>query len=517
MRSGRQGYLWPPASHLLAGAVFSLCTLAAAGGFFASCDDIGDLPPDGSGGAGTSGAGGAGGSAGAGGEGGAGGSAAACELSAIGTDGLNTLERSLRDVMVAAQFEKTIDFGPAATETCPNAPYCKKTPTAYMPNVDMAVIAFEDGCAPAFANVMLSRDFPEGRVNSIDLATLDVTGVRFRRWDQARWDGGTYDSNGMLITPKGWTADPLLTDGDDVVPGLSGVDFFIPYPASSFKVLVAVKILELSDQGAISIDDAYTYNNITRTLRKWMEEMITHSDNDSTRALIKHLHELGEINHLNTLMADLGLRTLQVNGTSAQTGGLWNPGLIHMGAWDTARLLWLLDADAPVPAWKIASSGKAVNAQFMSETSKQVLYDFLAEQGWHEVLSTTALCGIAKTNKGIPALLPARWVAPDGSVNVAGNSMSDNADPCNAEAEVFFAHKTGLTLNFGSAAGIVKGIPGKANRHYIISFFSNLGYRYTDEDKESGPNPCYGLGICYTQRIPAMARALDEALKGALE
>ena len=36
-------------------------------------------------------------------------------------------------------------------------------------------------------------------------------------------------------------------------------------------------------------------------------------------------------------MAPVTERTLQVNGTSAQTGGIWQPGQIHMTALDTAR------------------------------------------------------------------------------------------------------------------------------------------------------------------------------------
>ena len=80
-----------------------------------------------------------------------------------------------------------------------------------------------------------------------------------------------------------------------------------------------------------------------------------------------------------------------------------------------------------------------------------------------------------------------------------------------------FAHKTGLTENFGSDAGIVRGIPGRARRHYIVSFFSNLGYRYTDADKASDADPCRNLGICYTQRIAALGSAIDAALRAALE
>ena len=43
-----------------------------------------------------------------------------------------------------------------------------------------------------------------------------------------------------------------------------------------------------------------------------------------------------------------------------------------------------------------------------------------------------------------------------------------------------FGHKTGLTFNYGSNAGIVRSLPGEPPRRYVISFISSLGYRYTD-------------------------------------
>jgi hypothetical protein len=100
---------------------------------------------------------------------------------------------------------------------------------------------------------------------------------------------------------------------------------------------------------------------------------------------------------------------------------------------------------------------------------------------------------------------------------VEGIALTSDVKPCNDAATVFFDHKTGLTFNYGSDAGIVHGRPGKAKRHYIMAFFSNLGYRYTDADKLNGPHPCFNLGICYTQRIPSMAAKLDVALAKYLE
>jgi hypothetical protein len=81
---------------------------------------------------------------------------------------------------------------------------------------------------------------------------------------------------------------------------------------------------------------------------------------------------------------------------------------------------------------------------------------------------------------------------------------------------VVFGHKTGLTFNYGSDAGIVRSLPGKPDRRYIISFIASLGYRYVDPAFASARSyPCYEPvgAICYTQRIPAMARHVDDYLR----
>jgi hypothetical protein len=187
-----------------------------------------------------------------------------------------------------------------------------------------------------------------------------------------------------------------------------------------------------------------------------------------------------------------------------------------MSAWDTARLLWLLDPDAPAPSWR-APGGGPVEQGFLGAASKAKLLSLLGEQAYHDVLSTTLLCGVPRTAPGIPALLPERWITAEGRPALEGTALTSDVRPCNAAAQVTFAHKTGLTLNFGSDAGIVRGIAGRALRHYIVAFFSNLGHRYTDPDKADGPNPCEALGICYTARIGALGAAIDAAVAGAVE
>jgi hypothetical protein len=420
-----------------------------------------------------------------------------CTLSATGPDGQTGLDRALRGALERARFDQVIDLGPEGGPP-------RRAPIARRPSVDVAVIAFPEGCPPAFADAMISRDFEGVHTSRFDPATLAVKGVRFRRWDQDRWDGDA-------------PPEPF-TEADDVVPpraGEAAIDFTVPYPASNFKLLVAAKILELAARGDLRLDDLFSHGKRSRSLRAWMADMITVSDDDSTQALVRALHAMGEAEKINELFERLGLSTLQMHDTSKTTGRSWHPGKFHMSAWDTARLLWLLDPDAPPPAWK-APGGAPVDRGFIGAESRRMLLGFMSEQAYQDVLGTAGLCGVPKTSRGIPALLPERWI-PDERNGGDRSARAPDIRACNAAARVTFAHKTGLTHNFGSDAGIVRGIPGRARRHYIIAFFSNLGHRYTDADKASGPNPCEELGICYTQRIAALGAAVDAALAAAMD
>jgi hypothetical protein len=447
-----------------------------------------------------------------------------CPLGEADADGTTPLARALRDALEATHFDRVIDL---ASPPAGDASIARARPPriAHRPSADVAVIAFPEGCPPAFASVMTSREIDGVRINRVDPETLGVKGVRLRRWDQARWDA--------LDAPP-----PPFTEDDDVQPAepdagaTAAADFTVPYPASVFKLLVAVRILELSDRGLLDLSDRIGLGRRTRTVREWMADMITVSDDESTRALVKGLHEIGGEAALNALFAGLGLSALQMHDTSPETGRNWQPGRIHMSAWDTARLLWLLDPDAPPPTWT-APGGAPVDTGFLRPESRRLLVELLGAQAFHDALSTTALCRVPKTRKGIPALMPERWIDLEGRPGVAiGRGLTDRlldggapssdeqgADvrQCNREAEVTFAHKTGLTENFASDVGIVRGIPGRARRHYIVSFFSNLGYRYTDADKASSADPCHELGICYTQRIAGLGAAIDAAMRASLE
>jgi hypothetical protein len=439
--------------------------------------------------------------------------------------GQSPLQSQLLSTMRAAQFDAAIDYGPY-NEACPGKSFCPfpALTIAHMPNVDVAVIQLDaSGRMIDRANVMLSRDYPTGLIVPLD-PDGGASAVRFRRWDIARWDGGTFsDSSGKQLTVKGWTDNPPLTDADDIVPGRENApfQFMAPYPASLFKLMVAYRVMRLVDMGITTLDTRYTYSpdkndkkkDETRLVRDWMDPMITFSDNHSARAMVKMLWDLNQIEAMHAEFRDLGLGTLQLNGTNPDTGGFWLPGNIHMTAYDTARLLWII-AGGSGTLWRRPDGNRVTSAE-LSASSRAYLKSLLGDQGFNEALTTSNFCGAANTRPGIPSVVPMRWINADGTVTAGGINYGADVRPCNAAAKVTFAHKTGLTFNYGSDAGIVESLPGQPFRRYIIAFLANLGYRYTDPVFATRTTlPCYdAVGpICYTQRIPALGKANDDAL-----
>ena len=201
----------------------------------------------------------------------------------------------------------------------------------------------------------------------------------------------------------------------------------------------------------------------------------------------------------------LGLTTLRLAGTRGD-GGWGNTagagvGQLQMTAWDSARLLWLLDADAPPAPWLGPGAPALVSADCRAR-----LRGWLEDQALHEVLSSTALAGVPGWVHGLPARLPARWIAGDGSVQVSQErAFPADVRPVSQRAEVRFAHKTGTTENYASDAGIVRGIAPR-RRHYIAAVTSNLGTRY------AACVPC-----ATTWRMPALGAAVDAAVAPWLE
>jgi len=444
--------------------------------------------------------------------------ATATTLSAMAA---SPLENAVLNAVRDAHCERVIDFGPANEDK--DIPKGSARQIAHVPNMDVAVIQLDnDGHPVACANVLLSRDYSHGLIVPVNLNT-GASAVRFRRWDIERWNGGTFAAGtNQQLTTKGWTNNPALTDADDIASSRTNApyQFMAPYPASLFKLMVAFQTMRMVDAGILTLDTQFTYSapntkDESRAIHDWLDPMITVSDNHSTHALIQMLHQRNHIEVLNREFRELGLETLQINGTRASDGYGWQTDRIHMTAFDTARLLLLIEGPTG-DLWR-SPDGKAVTAKFLSDSSRTFLKKVLLEQGLNEALSTSNLAGAPNVRPGIPSLIAPRWINPtSGVVEAHGANFGVDVRASNAKAEVTYAHKSGLTYNYGSDAGIVTSLPGKPFRRYIIAFFSNLGYRYTDEifaDRTRGPYAYAVSPICYTQRIPALGKAIDDAVK----
>jgi hypothetical protein len=423
-----------------------------------------------------------------------------------GTTPDDRLANKLLSIVNAAAFQDVVDFD--------NQPPGGPAPrVAHHPNLDVAVIKLNRSGKPvATANVLFSRDFPDGKVVALD-DNLTPSGIDWRAWDIERWDGD-------------WNAP--WPKGSRLVKGTSGAKFMVPYPASTFKLLVAFHTLRLIERGKIDASAKYVYKQrngktclgkefrYTRTTKQLLSRSITFSSNYATCALLQQLHRLHQIKPMNHRFARLGLPTLQVEGTDAGAGGTWNPGQISMSAIDTAKLLLLVNGVNGV-AWT-TPSGREVRANAtLGPMYQQWLRSLLGEQGFNEVLSTTNWCGADYPVQGMPARVPERWIDPkDGTVTVHNIPYGYDVRPCNKSAEVRFLHKTGLTENYGSDAGIVKPLKGEAGNQYIVAAFTNVGYRYSDPSQANSDGfPCFTTGVCYSERFAIIGRNIDRAVRSS--
>ena len=388
-------------------------------------------------------------------------------------------------------------------EATPDA-ICGGAPPMHFPSLDLAVIAFPQGAPPVWANVLFSREQPQGIVADIAAAAGAVRNVRYLA-----------DRTDAQLRSDAW-----LPDADwprlhfEPLAGSGAQRFVAPYPASLIKLMVAVGMARQVDGGACDWDTPATHGGRTRPVADWAEDMIAFSCNDSTSALVALLHRQRAIvregdhethNALHDAFAALGLHSLRLADTRAD-GGWGNAagagvGHLQMTAWDSARLLWRLDADAPSAPWLAPGSPALV-----SDASRARIRTWLDDQALHEILSSTALAGVPGCVAGLPAELPARWIGIDGSVR-AGSQASYPADvrAASQRAEVRFAHKTGSTESYASDAGIVRGI-APHRRHYIVALITNLGTRYAPGE------PC-----ATPWRIPALGAAIDTAVAPWLE
>ena len=288
-----------------------------------------------------------------------------------------------------------------------------------------AAAAFAPIRPPRFANVLFSREHPQGLVAQISAQADAVQNIRF----DADQRDATLESPAWLPGADWqrlrWTH----------LHGTGRHRFVAPYPASLLKLMVAVGM-------GLAVDAGKTTWPLVATM---LVPMITVSDNDATDACVALLHRLGLVDALNQRLAQLGLHTLQLNRTTR--GGGWRNadgagvGQIHMTAWDTVRLLWLLDADAPPAPWL------PPHTALLQPATRDLLRAVLARQQLDEVLSSGAL-------RAVPDWVPGLPDAPA------------------------FAHKTGTTQNYASDAGIVRS----EGCHYLVAVLTSLGRRHAPHE-----------------------------------
>ena len=317
-----------------------------------------------------------------------------------------------------------------------------------MPSIDLAVACFHPGRPPAWANVLFSREHPQGVIADIDAQAGSPRNIRF---DMDQRDAAL--ESPAWLPGADWSQlqwQHLHGDGEH--------RFVAPYPASLLKLMVAVGVGMAVDEGHTAWPDA-------------LEPMIVLSDNAATTACVALLHRCGVVDMLNQRLRALGLHTLRLEGTRPD-GGWRNAdgagvGRIHMTAWDTVRLLWLLDADAPPPPWLSGLPGLREGTTLLQPATRDHLRAVLARQQLDEVLSSGALREVPGRVAGLP----------------------------DAPA---FAHKTGSTDTYASDAGIVQ----TEASHYIVALLSTLGRR-------SAPHP----RCATTWRLPALGAAVHRIVK----
>jgi hypothetical protein len=427
--------------------------------------------------------------------------------------------RELQQTMDGLRFEQVLDLAPPASPQLRTlatqsvdkdattraqranrfAALAEPQPIVQQPQIDATVIELDDHGRPASSGtVLMSPQYPHGIVVPVD-NNYHTDAVRWRQWDDAGWY--TNHAQGTI----------------DVVPGRENapLDFMEPYPASVLKLLVNFGVLRLVDQGVIKLDDTYAYqpttisslcgNASSDTIRNYIDASITYSSNAASCALVKLLWDHNAVAGLNQTFQDLGLETMQLKETNPANGGHWsNP--VTMTSLDTAKLLMIING-SPGRLWT-TPNGTPVTDAALSPSSRRFFKNELAQQGFNDVLSTTSWCGADYPAPGIPQVTAARWIAADGTTTVDGDAYGRDVRPCNRTAEVTFAHKTGLVGNSASDAGIVRSLPGKRGRSYIIAMFSNLGDQYQDPNRP--PTAPGAHPVAYTEKFAQMGKILDQ-------
>lgn len=357
---------------------------------------------------------------------------------------------TLRQAVLAQDFAATPDHAQQGA------------PVGLHPSIDLAVVAFPPDEPPRWANVLFSREHPQGVVALIgrDAGAVqnitylqDLQGVGEQAGQSIAWAPGA-DWATLPWQPLQRTA---AAPKDAAAPSAEAHRFPAPYPASLLKLMVAVGLGLALDRGLIKAWPAA------------LEAMMTLSDNDATNACVKALHAAGAVALLNHRLGEVGLGTLQLNGTRPD-GGWRNAdgagvGHIHMTAWDTVRLLWLLDAAAPPTPWL------PFGTRLLSDAARGELHAVLRRQKIDAVLSSGGL-------RRHPGWVPGLPDAPS------------------------FAHKTGTTENYAADAGIVTA----NGAHYLVAVLTSLGRRYA-------PRGAAAEDCATTWRLPALGGALHAQLE----
>ena len=373
-------------------------------------------------------------------------------------------------------------------------------PISQQPQIDATILELNRADRIiSSGTVLMSPQYPHGIVLPVD-RNLATDQVNWTQWDDLGW----YTNHGVGTI--------------DVVPGRQNapIQFMLPYPASVLKLMVAFGVLRLADQGVIKLTDTYNYqptstssvslcgSDTSDTIGGYLDAALTESSDPASCALVKLLWDHNAVTGLNQEFQDLGLQTLQLEGTNPATGGHWT-NAVTMSSLDTAKLLALING-GPGVLWT-APDGKPVTRAVLSTSSRKFFLDELGQQGWNWMLSTTNYCGAAYPAAGIPQVTAKRWIAANGTMTVAGNYFGRNVRPCNRTAQVTFAHKTGWVSNSAADAGIVQSLPGQKYRHYIVTVFSNLGDQYEDPGRPATPPGV--TAPWYTQKFARLGRAID--------
>lgn len=435
-------------------------------------------------------------------------------------EAVTPVARFLQETMDQLKFQQVLDLAPpssaqfrtldsgvdedASTPAQRTRMYAAATspePISQQPQIDATILELNGvGGIVSSGTVLMSPQYPHGIVLPVD-RNLAANQVRWTQWDDLGW----YTNHGVGTI--------------DVVPGRQNVpiQFMLPYPASVLKLMVAFGVLRLADQGVIKLTDTYDYqptstssvslcgSDSSNTIRGYLDASLTESSDPASCALIKLLWDHNAIADLNQEFQNLGLQTLQLEGTNPATGGHWT-NAVTMSSLDTAKLLALVNG-GPGVLWT-APDGKPVTNAVLGASSRKFFLDELGQQGWNWMLSSTNYCGAAYPAAGIPQVTAKRWISANGTMTVAGNYFGRDVRPCNQTAQVTFAHKTGWVSNGAADAGIVRSLPGQQYRHYIVAVFSNLGDQYEDPGRPATPSGV--TAPWYTQKFAQLGRAIDQ-------